>query len=511
MIGKRHSKPWTQTPETTAALALSPVHPPGGFLPAAVLACTVFAAALAGGTPPPSASPHPPAVTSTLVDAAGLNFPQGPYGSCINGQTFQQEALVSFRGFQYAAYFREGGVLCLARRRLSGTSWETLRFPDPPIRHRDVHNVAVIGLCPADGTLHLAFDHHNSPLHYKLSVAGLATHPDQFAWDAALFGPTRDALVHGQPLAKVTYPLFFPTPEGKLQLLLRLGSSGDGDWHLAEYDPASPGWSMPGVLFSREGLYGTSASRCAYPNPLRYGPDGRLHVTWCWRERPAGGPTDLRTNHDLGYAWSGDRGRSWHNNAGELVARLEGSSLPGKSVSIHVHSPGVIAWPTPYLWGQMNTTTQFVDPAGRVHAVHWQQPQEAAGPSVDQNTWRYDHYWREASGTWHRQRLPFTGRKPQIAVDRAGTAYLIFCRSDNLNYHGQDPGGVLTIAQASEETQWRDWKVQWTSPRLHAGEPLLDQGLFETEGILSIYTQEKPVQPGAPSPLHVIDVRPGRL
>lgn len=37
-------------------------------------------------------------LSDSIVDVAALNFPKGTYGTCINGQTFQQEALISFKG-----------------------------------------------------------------------------------------------------------------------------------------------------------------------------------------------------------------------------------------------------------------------------------------------------------------------------------------------------------------------------------------------------------------------------
>lgn len=92
-----------------------------------------------------------------------MNLPAGPFGICFNGQTFEQEAVLTFRGYRYATYYAEGGVLCLARRRLNGGPWQSIRFDDR-VTHNDVHNVSVLGICPGDGTIHLAYDHHGSPL-----------------------------------------------------------------------------------------------------------------------------------------------------------------------------------------------------------------------------------------------------------------------------------------------------------------------------------------------------------
>ena len=441
-------------------------------------------------------------VADTVVDRAALNFPKGQFGTCINGQTFQQEGLIAHGDYQYAAYFADGGVLCLARRKLPDGDWQRIRFDDyPALKHTDVHNVVSMGICPADGTIHLAFDHHNHPLHYRRSVAGLATKPAEFEWNAKLFGPTTAELEPGKRLEKVTYPQFFSTPQGKLQLLFRIGSSGDGDWHLAEYGPK--GWQVLGKLLSRSGKYETSPSRCAYPNPPRYGSDGRLHVTWCWRERPAGGPFDLATNHDLCYAFSDDCGRTWKNNDGRRIAVLDGKGDEPSSIAID--SPGIVARPTRWLWGQMNTTTAWVDARGRSHAINWQNAPDAPKKSLDMNTWRYFHYWRDAAGKWREQRLPFFGRKPQIVLDAECNAYVVFCKGENLNYEGFDHGGTLKIAMATEASGWTDWRFIVEEKRCSVGEPLIDLVRWTKRRVLSVYLQDAPAEPGAASPLRVLD------
>jgi hypothetical protein len=440
----------------------------------------------------------------SVLDDAALNFPAGKYGTCVNGQTFQQEAIISFNEHQYAAYFAEGGVLCLARRKLPAGAWEVIRFQDYRMKpHNDAHNVVTVGLCPEDGTLHLAFDHHVDTLRYRRSIDGVALDPTKFRWTAELFGPTISHLEEGRVIGSVTYPMFFSTPQGRLQLLYRTGSSGDGDWHLAEYEPVQK-WKHVGLLLSSKGSYENSASRCAYPNPLRYGPDSRLHLTWCWRERPEGEPMDLRTNHDLCYAYSDDMGRSWKNNDGREIAKI---APEDGTKAIALNTPGIVVRKTKFRWGQMNTTTQFVDKAGRVHVIGWQNPPGAPAGSNDKNEWRYFHYRGAAGGKWSEVQLPFFGRKPQIVLNDAGRAWVIFTKGDELNYGGRiDPGGELMIATAKSDT-WTDWRIVWKSDRAFVGEPLIDHDRWKQTGVLSVYAQEKPKTAGEPSLLRVLDFR----
>lgn len=457
--------------------------------------------------PPPPPPPAPAGAglrlnSDSIVTATGLNFATGAYGTAMNGQTFQQEAVVSHNGFQYAAYFDASKRPGVARRALPNGEWERIVFNDyGPINHTDVHNVHVIGICPEDGTIHVAFDHHVSTMHYRKSVAGVATNPAQFAWTQSLFGSTTSQLEPGNSLGSVTYPQFFTTPQGKLQFCFRIGSSGNGDWHFYEYSAA--GWQRLGMLFSREGTYSGKSSRSAYPNQFRYGRDGRLHITWSWRE--AG--TNLTGNHDLGYTHSADFGRTWLDNNGATIALLNGGT--GSTNAIKLATPGHQVYPIKYNWGYMNTTTQAVDAKGRVHVVSWRNPDNASAATTDLNDWRYFHYWRDTDGTWRERLLPFTGRKPQVVLDDAGNMYVLFGTGPDLNYHDNDPGARLSVATATEAGGWNDWNVvSDVTGRLYHGEPMIDAGRWDRERILSVYYQERPATAGEGSPLRVLDFEP---
>ncbi|EIP99749.1 hypothetical protein OpiT1DRAFT_04278 [Opitutaceae bacterium TAV1] len=483
-----------------------------------ILATLTLVASSTASLPPPPSAPSAPAVptlrlvNNTTVNARAHNFPNGDWGSSINGQTYQQEALVSHRGYQYAAFYVAPGFPAVARRALPDGAWETITFKDyGPVTHSNTHNVIVIGIAPRDGTLHLSFDHHATILRYRKSQPGVATNPTAHRWTPALFGPVTSALEPGKTISRVTYPQFFTAPDGTLTFAFRNGVSGRGDWFLHEYTETN--WTPLGQLFTQTGTYQGKNSRSAYPNPYRYDPDGRLHVTWSWREHSS----NLTGNHDLGYAWSDDHGRTWHNNNGIIIAHLtntptnDGATAAQPASAISINTPGNIVYPIRYAWGMMNTTTQFVDAKRRVHIISWRNPDDAPAPSSNTlNSWRYYHYWRDIDGTWHERQLPFHGRKPQLVLDETGTMHVIHGTGPDLNYHGGDRGVHLAIATATEASGWTDWKVSQPLPPdyIFQGEPLLDVGRWEREKILSIYYQQKPEIPGNPASLRVIDLRP---
>ena len=140
-----------------------------------------------------------------------------------------------------------------------------------------------------------------------------------------------------------------------------------------------------------------------------------------------------------------------------------------------------------------------------MHVVNWQLPAEITTASLDMNQWRYDHYWRDGKGTWHANRLPFHGRKPQIVLDRSGLALVVFCRGKDHNYHDRDPGGDLCIAAASERSQWKDWQIVYEQNEWFVGEPLLDLPRWQSKQILSVYLQTAPKSPGVASRLRVVE------
>ena len=351
-------------------------------------------------------------IGDSTIDAQALTI-QGGFGQAINGLAFQQDAVVTHGGHQYLGYYDGRRRVCLARRTLPAGAWQVIRFPDYDFRSNDAHNTISIGICPQDGTIHIAFDHHGHPLHYRVSRKGAADASRGTAWDASLFGPIRSELEEGKPI-RITYPRFWQTPDGGLQFCYRQGGSGNGDRMLVDYDVATGTWRNTRQIDSRKGRFqnalGESLSRCSYPNGYNYGPAGKLHATWVWREDSQG------ANHDLMYAYSEDRGVTWRNNAGQVLTE------PAR-----VDSPGITAVEISQALGLMNTHGQAVDSRGRVHVVMWHCTAEslkAAGSKPGEQRWgplearRYHHYRRDLNGRWHHVELPWVaGNRPKVFTD----------------------------------------------------------------------------------------------
>jgi hypothetical protein len=439
-------------------------------------------------------------VTNCVINPSAMTLPDATFGKQINIMAYQQDALISHNGWQYAAYYNADHFVCVSRRKLPSGSWEHAVLNDYTQSTVDSHNVVSMGICPNDGTIHLAFDHHVSTLHYRISQAGIATDPESAAWSSSLFGPVTNALVAGVPVTQLTYPFFEPTPEGNLQFFFRRDYPTNGDRLIADYNAGSGIWSTPRIFISRAGgftdSYGTTASRSGYLNPVRYGPDGTLHVTWTWREPGAEGSPGSGDNHDLMYMYSTDRGATWKTTGG--------SNITGAA---RVDTPGITAESIPRGYGHINSNAQTIDPQGRVHAVVRHCTDEslaAAGSYPGEITFgpvaarRNHHYWRDFDGTWHHNEIPGAPgqRTCVLFADDPGNLYL-----------ARDNGPGLEILHASFWSQWTNWTVVYTAPADIYSEILFDSQRWQSERVLSVIYQETPPVTGAPSALRSMDLK----
>ena len=482
-------------------------------------------------------------INDSVVDAQALTI-QGGYGQAINGLAFQQDAIITDNGYQYVGYYNGNRHVCLARRKLPADTWAIIEFDDYNFTNNDAHNTISVGICPNDGTIHVAFDHHGNTLHYRISKAGVTTNPTSITWNASLFGPVRSYLEQGKTITGLTYPAFIQTPDGNMQMIYRVGGSGNGNWVLVDYSGSSHLWSNTRKFISSKGTFtdeiNTSKSRCAYPNYYTYDNNGYLHVTWCWREHTQG------ANHDIMYSYSKDGGKTWLHNESSLLKiaiddktpqtplRLidlpKSSNIIGLATGnseteklIRIDSPGVTVVNIPRRYGMLNTQAQAVDSQGRVHVVIWHCSDASfdyatkSGYDAHLNHWghpyarRYHHYWRDHDGTWHHHELPWVaGNRPQLFVKSNGDAFLVYNASrkpkNMLSGSVQFSDGDLKIAAATQKSNWTDWQVIHTEPGMFVNEMLCDQvRLKQNEQVLSIMVQDSPSQKHQSTPLRILD------
>ncbi|MEO3812339.1 BNR repeat-containing protein [Sphaerisporangium sp. B11E5] len=427
------------------------------------------------------------------LDPAGLYFVS--YDGLVNTQSFQLNGILTHGPHQYAAWYTADRSAVLARRALPGGAWQSF-----PLPHRlstdDSHNVISLGVSPADGRLHVAMDTHNSTIWYTRSAAGQLS---DTAWSAARFEPFQRTL-GVLSLGAVTYPQFVLTPGGRLQMSYRTGGSGNGVNRLAEYDGGT--WRALGAWTAATGAYTargvTSTTRNMYLHGLTYDTRGRLHAAFTWREGNTGVLCNGGglANHDTGYVYSDDQGRTWRNDAGTQVGTTGGAA-------VSVTSPGLVVDPMTVDHGLMNQEAQAADSAGRPHVIISYVPgrftQCVSSYAAQRAQYaRAFHVRKEASGAWRKTEIPF-------ALGSTGRSRLVFDATDNAYV-------VLPfarIAAASAQSGYSDWRVLFDGAGLGAfGECLVDYPRVTAERVLSVMYQRRSGGT-TPSPVRVIDFRLG--
>ncbi|MFD0201700.1 MULTISPECIES: BNR repeat-containing protein [Saccharothrix] len=461
---------------------------------APLAAAVVLAASLAQ----PGVAHAAPGVTllsDTLLDQSALYFVS--YDGLVNNNAFQ-DALITYNGHQYAAWYTSTRHAVVARRALGG-SWEKAVLPHQ-LSANDSHNVISLGVSPQDGTLHVAMDTHNTRLYYAKSVAGLVSQPGAHRWSPSVFGAVQRTL-GGVELGNMTYPQFVVTPEGALQFSYRTGGSGNGVNELAEYTGGT--WRRLGAWSSATGNYRgpngvVSTTRNMYLHGLTYDRRGRLHAAFTWREGNAGVlcSSGGLTNHDTGYVYSDDRGRTWRNAAGAVVGTTGGTR-------VSVTSPGLVADPLDPNHGLMNQEGQNADSAGTPHVVISYVPgrfTQCVSNYAQQRTQygRTFHVVRNANGTWTKREVPVapgSTQRTKLVFDRADNAYLVMPRG--------------RIVSASKASGWTDWTLVFDRPSMNAfGEVNVDTSRLAVDGVLSLQYQQRS-SGTTPSPIRVADFRLG--
>jgi hypothetical protein len=435
-------------------------------------------------------------LSDTQLDPRAIYFVS--YDGLVNNASFQQDGIVTHAGYQYTAWYTSTRYAMVARRQLPSGPWQVIQLPHR-LSINDSHNVISLGISRTDGRLHVGMDTHNNAIYYVKSEAGLASNPGAVSWSASRFGAVQRSL-DGVSLGSITYPRFITTPEGRLQLSYRTGGSGNGTMELAEYSGSTwtrlGRWSSASGSYSRNGA--TSSTRNLYLHGISYGPGGRLHAAFTWREGNSAVMCNRGglANHDTGYVYSDDRGRTWRNNFGQALATT------GSSTLVSVSSPGHVVDPLSVDHALINQESQAIDSAGNPHAIISYVPgryTQCVSNFVQQRIsyGRAFHVWRDSAGTWRKMEIPVPlnafGRS-QLVLDNENNAYVVM------------PYGRIVTASAA--SGWTDWTVRFDGSGLNAfGEVVVDRSRVPS-GVLSILYQRRS-SGTTPSPIRVVDFRLG--
>lgn len=370
----------------------------------------------------------------------------------INAVIFRQNSVVSYNQNQYTAFYDSAGNVILGKRRLGDMDWEIQKTQDTG-NVQDAHNCISI-MVDGAGYLHMAWNHHNSPLQYCRSL-----HPESLEMSSPM-------PMTGTCEENVTYPQFYRLPNGNLIFLYRDGASGNGNLIIDLFDIHKQTWTN-----LHQNLIDGEGQRNAYWQAV-VGGDGSLHLSWVWRET-----WDVSTNHDICYAKSLDGGKTWQKSTGEFY------NLP-----ITVES-AEYAVRIPQNRELINQTSMGVNNAGQVGIVNYWRPDSSDVPQYhlvffDGATWqvkrisnRHTPFSLSGGGT---KRIPIS--RPQILMDDHNGFYMLFRDAE------REDRVSLSICHDIHRNLWET--ADLTSFSVGQWEPTFDTELWKSPGELHVFVQQ---------------------
>lgn len=232
-----------------------------------------------------------------------------------------------------------------------------------------------------------------------------------------------------------------------------------------------------------------------YLHGIDYDKNGRLHSFFTWREQNGAVMCNSGgiTNHDTGYVYSDDRGRTWRNNAGTAVGTTGGTD------KVAVTDSGLVVDSLNPDHSLMNQESQFTDSSGLPHAIISYVPGRFGQCTTNYVTnrtanGRAFHVRKNSAGTWQKTEIPVplnSSQRTKLVLDKYDNAYAIF------------PFG--RIAGASKSSGYTDWAILYDGSTLNAfGEVVIDETRIAQDNVLSVLYQEKS-SGTTPSALHVVD------
>jgi hypothetical protein len=385
----------------------------------------------------------------------------------VNTVIFRHHAVLCDGPYQFTAVYVDPNTMRLVRRDLidGGVEHATLAGQ---FTLGDAHNSISLGI-DRSGYLHLCYDHHGGPLHYRRSEMP----HDISRW-------SDETVMTGAHEDRVTYPTFIHqhAPDGErrpLLFLYRDGRHNRGHARLKEYDERSRAWTdraVP-VVSGADQRPWTSNPYWNHPATDR---QGGLHLSFVWRTHAIGAEGRVN-NINVAYARSVDGGVDW------VTSRGLPYQLPITPVNVETAlgvSPGD---------NLMNQCSMAADSQCRPHVVFYANDPD--GIPQYQHLWFDGRRWlntvlptREAGfnleggGT-----LPVPMSRPEVLIDRDDNLLVIYRTDTAANRL------VATCLKApAYEPDMSRTVVLWDED-LGFAEPIVDRVRWQRDGVLTMLIQ----------------------
>ncbi|WP_442589728.1 BNR repeat-containing protein [Pedobacter sp. AW31-3R] len=377
-------------------------------------------------------------------------------GNSVNAVVFRKNAVASFKGYQYIAYYDQDKNVVLGKRKNGHPDWVTQKTQYTGAAEDAHRSISLI--VDGDGFLHISWDHHGTALKYAKSVApGSLKLSDQLR-------------MTGQKEKNVTYPEFYTLANGDLLFLYRDGSSGNGNLMLNRYSVKTKTWTNV-----QDGFIDGEGKRNAYPQ-MAIDQKGVIHISWVWRES-----ADVSSNHDMSYARSADGGQTWQKSTGESYVLPITLATAECAVKIPQQSELI------------NQTSMYADASGNPFiASYWRE----AGEPVPQY-----HVIYKTGKDWQVLNLGF--RKTAFSLSGVGTKSIPVSRPQIIAWQQPKEGTAIALLFRDQERNEKitvavnrnlkknNWVLKDLSEEgVGAWEPNYDTELWKHKGVLSVYVQK---------------------
>jgi hypothetical protein len=368
----------------------------------------------------------------------------------INTVVFRKNSVVSYKQYQFTAYYDSLGNVVLAKRKLGTDKWE-IKTTSKKGNIKDAHNSISI-MVDGDGYLHMSWDHHGNQLRYCKSFTPLSLDINDNESMTALNEKS------------VSYPEFYKFNNGDLLFLYRDGASGKGNLVINKYSLKEKKWKqLQSNLIDGEGKHNAYWQACIDNKDA-------IHISWVWRESP-----DVSSNHDMNYAKSEDGGITWKKSSNEAY------SLPINIANAE------IAWAIPQKSELINQTSMVVDDNGNPIIATYFKISPSNIPQyqlvyLDKGKWgcnqvstRTTSFSLSGAGT---KKIPIA--RPQVLVNRKSITVL-FSDEERSNK------ASVYLKKKLDDAVWQLKDLSTES--LGQWEPSFDTELWKREKQLHLFTQ----------------------
>lgn len=376
---------------------------------------------------------------------------KGWASNSINTVSFRKNSVVSFKDYQFAAYYDSVGFVVLAKRKLGTDNWE-IKATTKKGNIKDAHNSISIML-DGEGYLHMSWDHHGNKLRYCKSNT-------PFSLDLQ-----ENESMTGQNEKNVTYPEFYRFSNGNLIFMYRDGASGKGNLVINFYSLQEKKWKqLHNNLIDGEGKRNAYWQACVDAKDV-------IHISWVWRES-----ADVSSNHDMCYAKSEDGGITWKKSTNENY------SLP-----INISNAQIVCL-IPQKSELMNQTSMTVNEKGEPFIATYFTSSKTKKTAY--------HIIFQKQGQWYKRQV--SNRMNNFSLSGTGTKRIPIARpkilvNDRTIYvigRDEERNNAITIYYTNHHNHKKWQVVDIVKEDLGAWEPTYDTELWLAKKELHLFVQQ---------------------